>query len=118
MRDLTVRPHDLDGEVIEKLNRVIQGTAQYFATRWFTGRQVLRELDAWIRRRVRCMKYQRFSYNDNRRFRLKQCERLGLLRLARRRLRPNLTFLQSQPNLTCLQRVLKVKDSRHSLILA
>jgi len=81
VRELTARSHNLDCEVIEKLNRVIQGTAQYFATRWFTGRHVLRNLDAWIRRRVRCMKYKRFSYHDNRRFRLKQCERLGLLSL-------------------------------------
>ncbi len=79
VRELTVRSYNLDGEVIAKLNRVIQGTAQYFATPWFTGRHVLRELDAWIRRRLRCMKYKRFSYHDNRRFRLKQCERLGLL---------------------------------------
>ena len=81
VRELTARSHNLDCEVIAKLNRVIQGTAQYFATRWFTGRHVLRMLDAWIRRRVRCMKYKRFSYHDNRRFRRKQCERLGLLRL-------------------------------------
>ncbi len=46
VRELTARSHNLDSEVIEKLNRVIQGTAQYFATRWFTGRQVLRELDS------------------------------------------------------------------------
>jgi RNA-directed DNA polymerase len=81
VRELTARSSNLDSEVIEKLNRVIQGTAQYFATRWFTGRHVLRSLDAWIRRRVRCMKYKRFSYHHNRRFRLKQCERLGLLSL-------------------------------------
>lgn len=81
VRELTVRSRNLDREVIEELNRVIQGTAHYFATAWFTGRRVFRDLDAWIRRRVRCMKYKRFSYHDNRRFRLKQCERLGLLRL-------------------------------------
>jgi len=81
VRELTARSHNLDCEVITKLNRVIQGSAQYFATRWFTGRHVLRELDTWIRRRVRCMKYKRFSYHDNRRFRHKQFERLGLLSL-------------------------------------
>ena len=78
VRELTCRSHNLDSEVIVKLNRVIQGTAQYFATRWFTGRDVFRKLDSWIRRRVRCMKYKRFSYHDNRRLRVKQCERLGL----------------------------------------
>src|SRR5882762_1419538 len=59
VRELTARSHNLDCEVIEKLNRVIQGTAQYFATRWFTGRHVLRQLVAWFRRRVRLMKYKR-----------------------------------------------------------
>ena len=78
---LTVRTQNLDAQVIVKLNQVIRGTAHYFATRWFTGRHVFRELDAWIRRRMRCMKFKRFSYHDNRRWRVKQAEQLGLLRL-------------------------------------
>jgi RNA-directed DNA polymerase len=81
VRALTVRSRNLDPPVIEKLNQVIRGTAGYFATRWFTGRHVFRKLDAWIRRRVRCMKYKRFRYHDNRRWRVKQAERLGLLSL-------------------------------------
>jgi RNA-directed DNA polymerase len=81
VKELTVRSHNLDAQVIEKLNQVIRGTALYFATRWFTGRHVFRDLDAWIRRRVRCMKFKRFSYHDNRRWRVKQAERLGLLSL-------------------------------------
>ena len=80
---LTVRSHNLDAEVIKKLNQVIRGTAHYFATRWFTGRHVFRELDGWIRRRLRCMKFKRFSYHDNRRWRVKQVEQLGLLSLER-----------------------------------
>jgi group II intron reverse transcriptase/maturase len=79
--ELTVRARNLDPPVIEKLNQVIRGTAGYFATRWFTGRHVFRKLDAWIRRRVRCMKYKRFRYHDNRRWRVKQAQRLGLLSL-------------------------------------
>jgi hypothetical protein len=81
IRDITRRSNNLEAPVITKLNQVIRGTAQYFTTRWFTGIDSLRKLDCWIRRRVRCMKYKRFSYHDNRRFRLKQFERLGLLRL-------------------------------------
>jgi RNA-directed DNA polymerase len=81
IRELTCRSHNLDAPVIGKLNQVIRGTAHYFATRWFTGRRRFRDLDAWIRRRVRCMKFKRFSYHDNRRFRVKQFEQLGLLRL-------------------------------------
>src|SRR5206468_5015586 len=81
IRELTCRSHNLDAQVIVKLNQVISGTAHYFATRWFTGRQCFRELDAWIRRRLRCMKYKCFSYHHNRRFRVKQFEQLGLLSL-------------------------------------
>ena len=81
VRDLTRRSRNLDAEVIVKLNRVIQGTANYFATRWSTNRRYFQKLDAWVRRRLRCMKYKRFSYHDNRRMRLKQFDRLGLLSL-------------------------------------
>lgn len=82
IRDLTCRSRNLDAEVIEKLNQVIRGTANYFATYWSTNRWVFRDLDAWVRRRVRCMKYKRFSYHDNRRMRRKQFARLGLLSLG------------------------------------
>jgi RNA-directed DNA polymerase len=81
VRELTCRSHNLDAVVIEKLNQVIRGTALYFATRWFTGRKQLRLLDSWIRRRLRCMKFKSFSYHSNRRLRVKQLERLGLLSL-------------------------------------
>ena len=81
VRELTVRSRNLDATAIEELNRVIRGTAQYFATPWSTSRWVFRDLDAWVRRRLRCMKYKRFSYHDNRRFRLRQFARLGLLSL-------------------------------------
>lgn len=81
IKELTIRSHNLDQEVIVKLNRVIQGTANYFATRWSTVRSCFRLLDAWIRRRLRCMKYKRFSLHHNRRMRLKQFDRLGLLSL-------------------------------------
>jgi group II intron reverse transcriptase/maturase len=81
VRELTVRSRNLDAELIEKLNRVIQGTAHYFTPRWSTSRRMLRHLDRWIRRRLRCLKYKRFSYHHNRRMRLKQFDRLGLLSL-------------------------------------
>jgi group II intron reverse transcriptase/maturase len=81
VRNITRRSDNFAASVITKLNQVIRGTAQYFATPWFTGKYSLRTLDCWIRRRVRCMKYKRFSLHDNRRLRLKQFERLGLLSL-------------------------------------
>jgi group II intron reverse transcriptase/maturase len=82
VRELTVRSHNLDAQLIEELNRVIRGTANYFVTRWSTNRWALQKLDEWIRRRLRCMKYKRFSYHDNHRMRLKQFAKLGLLRLT------------------------------------
>ncbi len=81
VRELTVRSHNLDAARIVKLNQVIRGTAHYFATRWFTGRIVFRRLDRWIRRRLRCMKFKRFSFHDNYRMRRKAFARLGLLSL-------------------------------------
>lgn len=81
VRELTVRKRNLDAQLIVELNRVIQGTANYFATRWSTHRWLLRVLDCWTRRRLRCLKFKRFSYHDNYRMRCKQFERLGLLSL-------------------------------------
>ena len=81
VEELTARSRNLDAQLIEKLNRVIQGTANYFGTHWSTNRRLFRVLDSWVRRRLRCMKYKRFSYHDNRRMRLKQFVRLGLLSL-------------------------------------
>jgi group II intron reverse transcriptase/maturase len=81
VRALTCRSHNLDAQIIEELNRVIQGTGNYFATRWSTNRRHFRVLDAWVRRRLRCMKFKRFSYHHNRRMRCKQFARLGLLSL-------------------------------------
>jgi group II intron reverse transcriptase/maturase len=81
VRELTCRSRNLDAPVIEKLNRVIQGTANYFGTRWSTNRRYFRKLDCWVRRRLRCMKFKSFSYHHNRRMRLKQFVGLGLLSL-------------------------------------
>src|SRR6266576_2595111 len=82
VREMTVRSHNLDAQVMEELNRVIRGTANYFTPRWSTNRWTLQKLDEWIRRRLRCMKYKRFSYHHNHRMRLKQFARLGLLSLV------------------------------------
>lgn len=82
IRELTVRKHNLNAEVIKKLNRVIRGTANYFATCFSTGRWQFQKLDSWIRMRLRCMKVKRKNYNDNRRLRLRFFRRkLGLLTL-------------------------------------
>ena len=81
IRDLTCRKHNFEAEVITKLNRVIRGTAQYFATDFCTCRRRFHFLDSWIRMRLRSMKYKRRCLNDNKKLRVKTFERLGLLSL-------------------------------------
>jgi len=82
VRRITQRSHNLDAEVIEKLNRVIRGTANYFANPWSHCGDAFRSLDRWIRMRLRCMKFKRKSRVDNARLRLKHLRRLGLLSLS------------------------------------
>jgi group II intron reverse transcriptase/maturase len=83
VRELTVRKHNFVAELIVKLNRVIRGTAQYFVVPSFaTGRRLIYGLDAWIRMRLRAVKFKRKSRRDNCRMRLKAFQKLGLLSLA------------------------------------
>jgi group II intron reverse transcriptase/maturase len=82
VREITIRCHNLDQDAVEKLNQVIRGTANYFATRFSTCRWMFQKLESWIRMRLRCMKVKRKSYNDNRKLRVGYFRRkLGLLTL-------------------------------------
>jgi len=82
VREITVRHRNLDQAVIKKLNQVIRGTANYFATTFSTCRWRFQKLDSWIRMRLRCMKKKRKNYNDNRTLRAGYFRRkLGLLTL-------------------------------------
>ena len=76
VRRITRRSHNLDAEMIEQLNRVIRGTANYFAMPWSHCGNIYRSLDRWIRMRLRCMKYDRKSRVDNARVRLKHFKRI------------------------------------------
>jgi group II intron reverse transcriptase/maturase len=82
VRRITRRSHNLDAEMIKQLNRVIRGTANYFATPWSHCGDVYRSLDRWIRMRLRCMKFKRKSKVDNVRVRLKHFRNMGLLSLS------------------------------------
>jgi RNA-directed DNA polymerase len=79
IRKLTIRSHNLDKEVIKKLNRVIRGTVNYFGTDFSTVRKAFCKLDRWIRKRIRCMKYKRIWMTDNCRYTIKHIEKMGLL---------------------------------------
>jgi hypothetical protein len=82
VRELTVRKHNLDREAVKKLNRVIRGTANYFAADFSTCRWKFQKLDSWIRMRLRCMKLKRKNYSDNHKLRVGFFSRkLGLLTL-------------------------------------
>jgi len=82
VQELTPRHHNLDCTVITKLNSVIRGMANYFATPFSNVGDLFRGLDRWIRMRLRCMKYKRKSRADNGRFRLVYFRRMGLCSLT------------------------------------
>ena len=82
IRDLTPRHHNLDQELIKRLNQVIRGTANYFATTYSDVGDLFRGLDRWIRMRIRCLKFKRKSRADNGRFRLRYFRSRGLLFLS------------------------------------
>ena len=82
VKELTRRCNNLDANVIVKLNRVIRGTANYFATNFSTCIKLYQKLDKWIRMRVRCMKFKRKMSTDNYRMRQGTFDRkLGLLQM-------------------------------------
>ncbi len=82
VRTLTVRKHNLDHRVIEKLNQVIRGTAMYFVTDFSNCRWQFQKLDSWVRMRMRCMKLKRKRRNDNYKLRIVYFRKnLGLLSL-------------------------------------
>jgi RNA-directed DNA polymerase len=79
VRKLTIRHHNFEAQVIiEKLNRVLQGTSRYFATSFSTCRWLFQKLDSWIRMRLRCMKFKRKRATDNYKLRNRTFCKLGL----------------------------------------
>jgi len=82
LRELTPRHHNLDHEVVVKVNRVVRGTANYFATAFSSVASLFRDLDGWLRMRLRAMKFKRKSRSDNWRLRRKHFRRLGFVFLS------------------------------------
>jgi group II intron reverse transcriptase/maturase len=82
IRQLTPRHHNLDANVIKKLNQVIRGTAHYFATPWATTRWQFRRQESWIRARLRAMWKKCRRRTDNYRLPNKKFAQLGLLNLT------------------------------------
>ena len=88
IRELTQRHRNLDQEVVTKVNRVVRGTANYFATLFSDVGRIFRGLDAWTRMRLRAMKFKRKSRSDNWRLRRKHFRRLGFVLLSDARAPP------------------------------
>jgi hypothetical protein len=88
IRDLTLRHHNLDSEVVTKINAVVRGTANYFATPFSSIRDLFRTLDRWLRMRIRCMKFKRKRATDNWRLRDKHLANLGFVFLSEPRAPP------------------------------
>jgi group II intron reverse transcriptase/maturase len=82
VKEITRRSHNLEAQVIAKLNQVIRGTANYFATEFSTCTNLFRQLDKWIRMRIRCMKFKRKCPEDNHRMKNRVFQtKLGLLNM-------------------------------------
>jgi group II intron reverse transcriptase/maturase len=79
IKEITTRSYNLNQDVIGKLNRVIRGTVNYFSPKFSTTKSQFCQLDKWIRRRIRCMKYKRMWNTDNYRLQIKHIEKMGLL---------------------------------------
>jgi RNA-directed DNA polymerase len=88
IRDLTQRCHNLDPEVVKKVNQVVRGTANYFATLFSSVTALFHGLDKWLRMRIRAMRFKRKSRSDNWRLRLKHLRRMGFLVLTDARAPP------------------------------
>jgi len=82
IRELTPRSHNLDAQVVKKVNAVIRGTANYFDTPFSSVADQFRTLDRWIRMRLRCMKFKCKRTSDNWRLHRKHLTNLGFINLT------------------------------------
>jgi len=82
VREITVRSHNLDAAVVTQLNSVIRGVQRYFGTGFSTCVTQFRELDEWVRMRLRCQKLKRKSRTHNCRIKDAKLERMGLVTLS------------------------------------
>jgi hypothetical protein len=79
-KELTRRSHNLEADVVTKVNRGVRGTVRSFATACSTGLGQCNALARWIRMRLRCMTYKRIWKTDNRRVKSRHRSRMGCVR--------------------------------------
>ena len=78
LKEITTRSHNLDANVIMKINQVLRGTVNYFCTRFSNVKTYFKDIDKWLRQRLRSMKYKSKSAKHNLRFKNKHLARRGL----------------------------------------
>ena len=79
IRMQTVRSQNLDAEVVEKINRIVRGTVNYFHADFTTNLHQFVRLDYWLRKRIRSMKFKRIWRTDNTRMKNKHIKNKGFL---------------------------------------
>ena len=82
IRELTRRSHNLDQKVVDKVNAVVRGTANYFATAFSSCDKLFGVLDKWLRMRIRSMKFKRKRTTDNWRLWRQHFRNLGFVFLC------------------------------------
>jgi RNA-directed DNA polymerase len=88
IREVTRRCHNLDARVVEKVNAVVRGTANYFATAFSSCEKQFGVLDKWLRMRIRSMKFKRKRATDNWRLWRQHFRNLGFVFLSEALVRP------------------------------
>jgi group II intron reverse transcriptase/maturase len=82
VREITLRSHNLDAQVIGKLNSIMRGVQKYFGTSFSKCFEQFRLLDEWVRMRLRCQKLKSKSRRHNCRIKDAYFERKGLVTLT------------------------------------
>lgn len=82
VRQVTTRSHNLDLKLVQKLNRLLIGFANYFVISGAALTEQFTELDFWIRHRLRAMKLKSFNIGGNRRWSARSLARLGVVSLV------------------------------------
>lgn len=95
IRDITKRHQGVNLKtVIERLNPLIRGNVNYFRLADMVG--VYCKLDYWIRMRLRCFKFSRKWRTDNKRFKNRRFEKMGLLSFVKEYKRRRLKVVYSE----------------------
>lgn len=79
IRQLTIRSRNFDAKVVEQVNQVVRGVANYFATSFSQVFKRFESLDEWLRMRLRSMKYKRKSKKNNSRLPVAILRKMGFL---------------------------------------